>query len=245
MIPENDAAPPRYPAIPLREAAVVLWILGAAELGAIALREPAVRWLGGRWGGATAEELDLVFTGAWRALDFILAAAILRFGFGRSPGAAGLHTRQPLVGLVWSANLAAALGSFFVLCLWGYGHWTGRNLIHDLDPGAAAGSIFPPRLTILLPVVAGVSPFVEEFLFRGLLHQGIRNYLPPVPAVAASAVLFALAHTLFLGIPLPLFQFLGGLVTAAVFERTRSLLAPVLIHAAGNAFFLLLAQWAP
>lgn len=235
---------PRFPALELREALVIVWAVLIAELASVQLRPTLEAALRGASGAVGKDEWRLLYTGAWRAFDFLLAAAILRFGYHRRLTAAGLHARRPLLSLTWTANLGAALGVLFVLILWAYGKYTGRNLLHELEPLATTGAGPAPRTLILLLVTGAVAPFVEEFVFRGILHQGLRNVLAPAPAVVAGSALFALAHVL-VGIPYPVFQFLGGLVTATAFERTRSLLAPVLLHCAGNVFFWALAQWAP
>lgn len=88
----------------------------------------------------------------------------------------------------------------------------------------------------LLAVVTGVfvvvvAPFVEEFFFRGFLHQALRNSSGAVLAVLGSATIFSAIHFA----PekfVPLF-FLG-VALALLFEKTRSLWPCIMLHAINN-----------
>jgi len=82
-------------------------------------------------------------------------------------------------------------------------------------------------------IVAGcvIAPIVEEMLFRGIvlrsfLHQYERRY-----AIIGSAIVFGFAHG-------NLYQFVGascfGLVAGWLYERTRSLIPGLALHAAVN-----------
>lgn len=80
-----------------------------------------------------------------------------------------------------------------------------------------------------------VAPLAEELVFRGVLYGAIRRRLRAGPAVLLSAVVFAAMHPVWIaGLLLPWTQFLGGLIFAWSYERTRSLALPVLLHVVGN-----------
>ncbi len=85
----------------------------------------------------------------------------------------------------------------------------------------------------LLAVVG--APVVEEFLFRGLLFNGLKSTLTFWPAALISAALFAVVHPLITIVPV----FLVGLATAYVFDRTKNLLAPIGLHATYNCLIVL------
>jgi len=89
-----------------------------------------------------------------------------------------------------------------------------------------------PLWLCLLAVVA--APLFEEFIFRGLVFQGLRRSTGPVWAVLGSAALFAIVHPPFSVIPV----FGLGLATALSFQRTGFLLAPIIAHATYNACVL-------
>lgn len=87
-------------------------------------------------------------------------------------------------------------------------------------------------LTVLAPVN-------EELLFRGLILAGFTGRYPAVPAVVASAGIFALFH-------LNPYQYfaalLMGIILAWLFLRTRSLGACMLAHALYNGQLWLVAN---
>ena len=116
---------------------------------------------------------------------------------------------------------------------------TGGRILGLLrgPPAPAYRSQGPLLAGFLVMVLLG--PFVEERTFRGILLPVLRERMPSWAAVLASAVLFALFHALA-GQPVPVAQFLGGLVFAWLALETGGILAGLLVHAAANAFVLAL-----
>jgi membrane protease YdiL (CAAX protease family) len=79
-----------------------------------------------------------------------------------------------------------------------------------------------------------LAPLCEEFIFRGLLFGGLRRSAGFVPAMLMSAALFAIVHP-----PVSMLPVFGlGLCTAFAYERSKGLLAPMLVHAVYNAAVL-------
>ncbi len=105
------------------------------------------------------------------------------------------------------------------------------------------GDIADTPMQLLLAALAAVvmAPIAEEVLFRGLLHRGLRVRLTIVPATIISSVLFAVIHVeVVFSQPLALVGLtLAGAVMALAYERTGSLVVPVVIHAVYNALTLL------
>lgn len=91
------------------------------------------------------------------------------------------------------------------------------------------------RWAVVLVAVVGAPP-VEEFLFRGLLYTGLRRVTGPRVAVMGSAVVFGVVHPAASFIPV----FVLGAMCAVAYARTRSLWAPIMIHAVYNAGVVLL-----
>jgi hypothetical protein len=90
----------------------------------------------------------------------------------------------------------------------------------------------PVWICILLVVAA---PLFEEFLFRGLIFQGLRRSTGPALAVLGSAAVFAIIHP-----PIAILPVFGlGLAAAISFQRSRLLLAPMITHAVYNASIIL------
>ena len=86
-------------------------------------------------------------------------------------------------------------------------------------------------VTVAFAVLPAVT---EEFLFRGVVI-GEYETLGAGIAVTASAAVFAIAH--FSAVRFPVY-FAAGLVLSSVLYATRSLIAPVLLHALYNAVVL-------
>lgn len=75
------------------------------------------------------------------------------------------------------------------------------------------------------------APLCEEFIFRGLIFGGLRRSMPVWQAMVVSAAVFAAVHPTLSMLPV----FVVGLCTAWVYERNKTLLAPMLVHAGYNA----------
>jgi membrane protease YdiL (CAAX protease family) len=83
-----------------------------------------------------------------------------------------------------------------------------------------------------LAVVA--APLCEEFIFRGLIYGGLRRSMKAPQAMLMSAAIFAVVHPPLSMLPV----FMLGLCTAWTYERSKTLLAPMLVHAVYNAMIL-------
>ena len=91
-----------------------------------------------------------------------------------------------------------------------------------------------PVWICLLAIVA--APVFEEFLFRGLIFQGLRRTVGPFVAVLGSAALFALVHP-----PISVIPVFGlGIAAAISFQKSGFLLAPILTHAVYNTCVIFL-----
>lgn len=80
-----------------------------------------------------------------------------------------------------------------------------------------------------------IPPFVEEFVFRGVILSRLRKFGDGF-AIFCSALLFGMFHGNFIQIP---FAFLVGLVFAFIVVRTGNLWITIFIHALNNGFSLL------
>lgn len=97
----------------------------------------------------------------------------------------------------------------------------------------------PFSFFLALISVVLLAPFVEEFLFRALLQTWLKKRFRPLIAIAMSSISFSLFHfsklqeignVTILGALFPLAFFLGF-----VYEKQRSLIAPITLHAMFNA----------
>src|SRR5262245_47019922 len=75
---------------------------------------------------------------------------------------------------------------------------------------------FPHADLLALALIFGraflLAPLAEELFFRGALHGWLRRYLPALPTILITAVLFGFEHTVW-GMPMPRLFFLAPLAT--------------------------------
>ncbi|HUQ10532.1 MAG TPA: type II CAAX endopeptidase family protein [Steroidobacteraceae bacterium] len=136
---------------------------------------------------------------------------------------------KPILGIAAGlATGALALGYLYVIALTG---WLDedtkvRNSISHLGLWA-------------LPLALIAAPVFEEFIFRGLIFGGLRRSFGLWPSALASAGVFAIVHPPISVVPV----FCMGVCAALVYDRSRSLLAPMLTHCVYNAGALAAQVW--
>lgn len=113
--------------------------------------------------------------------------------------------------------------------------WQGQGGSNPILPLALEGQ---DKIALLIFFVTAslAAPVFEEIIFRGFLLPSLTRYLPVWGAIAASSLLFAIAH-LSLSEVLPLATL--GAVLGIVYTRSRNLLAPMLLHGLWNSGTLL------
>jgi membrane protease YdiL (CAAX protease family) len=146
------------------------------------------------------------------------------FGLALTRANTGRLLRVALVllaaGQLGDWTLGATSRAFGITSHWS--EWFDRDLVW----GA-----WPVVLVTLVDTVV-VTPVFEELVFRGLLFGTLRRRLAPAPAAAISAGLFALAHGYgVLGFAA---VFWSGLLWAWAYDRTGSLVPPIIAHAVDN-----------
>lgn len=124
------------------------------------------------------------------------------------------------------------------------------NIIRDLTVVPPNPEIAPEIVSLLSPgfygqiqrfiVIVGLAPVMEEWLFRGVIQQGLMGKLGRIRGLILTAVLFALCR-LVPGSPAStllsflLVSFAMGLLLGCVRIATGSLLAVILLHTGFNA----------
>ncbi len=84
----------------------------------------------------------------------------------------------------------------------------------------------------IFSVTVGI-PIFEEILFRGLIFNSIKEHLTVKWSIVLSAIIFAIAH----GNPLQaIYTFLLGVILAMVYEKTKNILTPILVHVLYNLY---------
>ncbi|MFM1770709.1 MAG: hypothetical protein RJA22_3238 [Verrucomicrobiota bacterium] len=203
------------------------------------------------WGGllsyAAGRFLPNLTPGDDRFVQFVIgttslqgAALILVHFFLRHHGVTWrrfLGLDRPALGhIVLRALAVAALATPLVLLLAAGCEQVLRAWQGDVETQAAVKvmelALSPGRRTLFLLASLVLAPVAEEILFRGILYPAIKQQGHPRLALAASAVLFSAIH--FNQLAFIPFIVLAVLLTL-LYERTGSLLAPILAHAAFNA----------
>ncbi len=86
------------------------------------------------------------------------------------------------------------------------------------------------RIAWLVALASVAAPVFEEFIFRGLIFNGLRRSMALLPAVLTSAAVFAVIHPPLAMLPV----FALGCAAAWAFVRGGGLLAAMLTHALYN-----------
>lgn len=104
-----------------------------------------------------------------------------------------------------------------------------------------AGMQNPELLLWLVPLSIFVVAPAEEFLFRGVIQNRLRETFKPVVAIPLTAAIFATVHFFsltggaggrFIAIGI---LFFPSLVFGTVYEKTENLVVPILIHGFYNS----------
>jgi membrane protease YdiL (CAAX protease family) len=176
------------------------------------------------------------------AVDAVFLGAMLWWLSWRHPGSrAALGTRWSGRSVAAAAGLGALLYAVVALALAGGVTWlfdrisetpvvVPSQLPEELGPVASV-------LAVFLAVVA--APVVEELYFRGILYRSVRDPHGVAAGTAVSASLFGLAHLMpgeGIGVwVIPVVMVVTGVVLAQIYERSGSIVTPIVAHMAFNA----------
>ncbi|MBZ6486206.1 type II CAAX endopeptidase family protein [Priestia aryabhattai] len=192
--------------------------------------------------GALQQVLQLLFKNelyAGTATGFVMAAVFLSALYGlmvqacdRKIGFQSFSKRHWPRILFWL--LVLILGSVAIVVLM---EWVG--LTYENKKTASLQQDLSLFSFILAFVSAAViSPFYEEIIYRGFFYTWLKRKGGIVFGLAGSSFIFMLVH-----IPtyntLPV-NFFSGLVFAWVYEKTKSLLPSMIIHACFNGIAVIL-----
>ncbi len=162
-----------------------------------------------------------------RLLESALIALVVLL-WQRSPAAIGLGkgdiVRGIRAGLAWSLVFGGAAAAAGTLLLAG-----GVDPLSYLEMPRSA---FSGSLALYFLTGAVVAPFAEELFFRGVLYGFFRRWGAATGLVLTTVVFVGLHLP---GASLPITQAVGGIVFCLAYEKEKSLLAPYVIHALGNA----------
>lgn len=148
-----------------------------------------------------------------------------------------------LLGVVALATVPMLLvvnGSAFLTQEWLRGFWPDMSGQEAVE--AFRKSSDPLAKGLLIFSAAIIAPLVEELFFRGFIYGVMKRYTDGLFAALCSSILFAIVH-MHVGTLLPLT--LLALIFCALYERTGSLLVPMLLHAVFNSVSLMVMLFFP
>jgi ABC-2 type transport system permease protein len=130
-------------------------------------------------------------------------------------------------GLVWAVPAVVTAVVFLLLLR----HWPWLGTWGN-SAGLSRPNLERSTDTVILLLLTCVgAPLVEELLFRGMLYRSLRQSFSPRASALCAAVVLGAIHPGLACISV----FLFSLFAAASFERSRSLVSPIVVHAAYNS----------
>lgn len=82
-----------------------------------------------------------------------------------------------------------------------------------------------------------VAPIVEELIFRGLVYRRTKKMTGTIAASILSAALFGVFHGNWVQAP---YAFIIGIVAVFVYEKFKSIVAPIMLHMSANILSVLI-----
>lgn len=108
-------------------------------------------------------------------------------------------------------------------------------------PDTVQEALFGSAFAAQLLGVGILVPFMEEVLFRGIVYRRLRGYTKTARTAAlAAAAIFAVYHG---NLRQMLFAFPMALIITAIYEKRKTLAAPVVFHIAVNVSSVLLTAY--
>ena len=95
----------------------------------------------------------------------------------------------------------------------------------------AQNAIYGSSLAVQFLAAGFVAPVVEELIFRGLIYKRLKDIVNIKWAAILSAVLFGVFHGNWVQAP---YAVIIGLVAVFVYEKYKSIAAPILLHMTAN-----------
>lgn len=94
--------------------------------------------------------------------------------------------------------------------------------------------LFDPQLAVVNIISVGIlAPIVEELVFRGLIYRRMRDYVSLPAAILVSSAIFGIYHG---NVVQAIYATLLGIILALLYERYKTIWAPILAHMAANIY---------
>lgn len=135
----------------------------------------------------------------------------------------------------WGYLLAALLGA---VCNWGFSVIMNLLAVTDHFSNEAQESLLAGELLIQVIGIGVIVPIMEEVLFRGLVYNRLKKYVPQKAALLLGAAMFALYHGNVIQM---LFAFPMAIIMICLYEKWKVLTIPIVFHIASNLFAIFVA----
>ena len=100
-------------------------------------------------------------------------------------------------------------------------------------------AIYGSSIVIQIMAAGIIAPIVEELVFRGLVYKRLTKITDIKIAAVLSAVLFGVYHNNWVQAP---YAFIIGLLAVFLYERYKSVVAPILFHMSANLTSVILSM---
>ncbi len=104
----------------------------------------------------------------------------------------------------------------------------------------ASQTLYSQSYIVQLLAYGLLTPFAEEYLFRGVIYNRLRVYVTPKKAMIWSAVVFGVYHANLVQM---IYAGICGLALVWIYERYGTLKAPILAHMCLNLTSIVLTQY--
>ena len=134
---------------------------------------------------------------------------------------------------------------YFPLCALAVASCIGVSALVTLIPldnvlgsyGEVEKAVFSSNIIIQILATVIAAPIVEELIFRGLAYNRAKNYTDWLTAAVLSALAFGVYH---FNLVQGMYTFIIGVILAYVYERYKTIIAPIVFHAVINLVTVLL-----
>lgn len=155
----------------------------------------------------------------------------------RREGQAALFREKAEQGSRIRAGLIVSvfLGIFASMALNGLLYLSRLTSLYAENLGSVGDALYQGNIPMEILGMGILAPIVEEMVFRGLIFRRLKEWVSPAIAIVTSGILFGLYHGNLLQ---TLYAAAIGILFAWVYEKYRTLTAPVLAHIGANLFSL-------
>lgn len=187
------------------------------------------------WGGAGTDYMEVVERFPWlsslfSALTAVSATALLWKFFLADEKKFGGSTRR----FGWLSGVACAAAAIGVGAVWSKAITASGIREFFQRYAEISENTYENQNWMVLVICIGILASAgEELVFRGFIYRRAKNYFGTGWAVGISAALFGIYHGNMVQF---LYAVVMGILFALLYEKTGTLLAPVIAHVAANIF---------